>query len=121
MRTTSPQRSPSSVGLSLSRHDQVPGIVAAAPLDETPAPGFSGTAPAFLESVGAVRYTGAVSDDVIELLLTEVAFDKLGARNISADETVQVLRNAHVVVRNPRAPDPGSRRLLIGRTTAAAA
>jgi hypothetical protein len=57
-----------------------------------------------------------VSDDAIELLLTEVALDKLGARNISAEETAQVLRNAHVVVRNARAPDPGSRRLLIGRT-----
>jgi hypothetical protein len=68
-------------------------------------------------SVGAVRYTRAVSDEVIELLLTEVALDKLGARNVSAEgEAEQVLRNAHVVVRNPRAPDPGSRRLLVGRT-----
>jgi hypothetical protein len=67
-------------------------------------------------SVGAVRYTSAVSDEVIELLLTEVALDKLGARNVSAEEAEQVPRNAHVVVRNPRAPDPGSRRLLIGRT-----
>jgi hypothetical protein len=58
----------------------------------------------------------AVSDEVIELLLTEVALDKLGARNVSAEEAGQVLRNAHVVVRNPRAPDPGSRRPLIGRT-----
>jgi hypothetical protein len=33
-------------------------------------------------SVGAVRYTRAVSDEVIELLLTEVALDKLGARGM---------------------------------------
>jgi hypothetical protein len=57
-------------------------------------------------SVGAVRYTRAVSDEVIELLLTEVALDKLGARNVSAEEAEQVLRNAHIVVRNPRAPEP---------------
>jgi hypothetical protein len=57
-----------------------------------------------------------VRDEVIELLLTEAALDKLGARNVSSEEAEQVLRNAHVVVRNPRAPDPGSRRLLIGRT-----
>lgn len=63
-----------------------------------------------------MRYTKVVGDDVIELLLTEVALDKLGARNISAEEAEQLLRNAHIVVRNPRAPDPGSRRLLIGRT-----
>jgi hypothetical protein len=67
-------------------------------------------------SVGAVRYTSTVPDEVIELLLTEAALDKLGARNISAEEAGQLLRNAHVVVRNPHAPTPGSRRLLIGRT-----
>lgn len=57
-----------------------------------------------------------VPDQVIELLITETALDKLGARNISAEEAQQVPRNAHIIVRNPRAPDPGSRRLLIGRT-----
>ncbi len=67
-------------------------------------------------SVGAVRYTSPVPDEVIELLLTEAALDKLGARNISAEEADQLLRNAHVVVRNPHARTPGSRRLLIGRT-----
>jgi hypothetical protein len=56
-----------------------------------------------------------VPDEVVELLLTEAALDKLGARTISADEVGQLLRNAHVVVRNPRAATPGSRRLLIGR------
>lgn len=55
-------------------------------------------------------------EEVIELLLTEATLGKLGARNIAAGEAERVLRNAHVVVRNPRAPDPGSRRLLIGLT-----
>jgi hypothetical protein len=64
-------------------------------------------------SVGGVRYTTVVPDDVLELLLTEAALDKLGARAILADEVGQLLRNAHVVVRNPRAASPGSRRLLI--------
>lgn len=50
------------------------------------------------------------------MLLTEVALDKLGARSISADEVAQLPRDAHVIVRNPRAATPGSRRLLIGRT-----
>jgi len=68
------------------------------------------------KSVGAVRYTRVVVDEVIELLLTEAALGKLGARNISAEEAEQLLRNAHAVVRNPHAPDPGSRRLLVGRT-----
>lgn len=66
-------------------------------------------------SVGAVRYTSTVPDEVIELLLTEAALDKLGARSISA-KAGQLLRNAHVVVRNPHAPTPESWRLLIGRT-----
>ncbi|HEY2260656.1 MAG TPA: hypothetical protein VGH45_13120 [Solirubrobacteraceae bacterium] len=55
-------------------------------------------------------------DDVIELLVTEAALGKLGARSISAEEAGQLLRNAFVLVRNPRSPAPGSRRLLIGRT-----
>ena len=41
--------------------------------------------------------------------------EKLGARAISADEAEQLLRNAHITVRNP-GDDPGSRRLLIGQT-----
>lgn len=53
---------------------------------------------------------------MVELLLTEAALEKLGARTISAEESGQLLQNAHVVVRNPRAPIPGTRRLLIGRT-----
>lgn len=56
-------------------------------------------------------------DAVHELLVTEVALDKLGARAISAEEAGQVPRNRHVTVRNPRpAEGPLTRRLLIGRT-----
>ena len=54
-------------------------------------------------------------DEVRELLLTETALQKLGARGISAEEIAQLLHNEHVTVRNPRAPT-GTRRLLIGRT-----
>jgi hypothetical protein len=57
-----------------------------------------------------------VPDEVTELLATETALDKLGARTISAEEAEQLLRNSHITIRNPRASDPGSRRLLIGRT-----
>lgn len=39
-----------------------------------------------------------------------------GGRRIAAHEVEQVPRNAHVVVRNPGGGDPGTRRLLIGRT-----
>ena len=55
-------------------------------------------------------------DDVRELLLTEAALEKLFSRGISADETEQLLHNQHVTVRNPRSPQPGTRRLMIGRT-----
>lgn len=55
-------------------------------------------------------------DHVAELLITEAALDKVGARSITAEEVEQLLRNAHIIVRNPRAPDPGTRRLLIGHT-----
>jgi len=64
-----------------------------------------------------LRYAGSVPDVVTELLVTEATLDKLGARTISAEETEQLLRNEHVTVRNPReGAEPGSRRLLIGRT-----
>ena len=56
-------------------------------------------------------------DDVQQLLLTEAALEKLGARSITAGEAEQLLHNEHLTVRNPHAPDPGSRRLLIGRTS----
>ena len=66
--------------------------------------------------VGAVRYTVVVPDAVAELLVTEAALEKLGARSISAEEAEQLPRNSHLMVRNPNAPDSGTRRLLIGRT-----
>ncbi len=53
-------------------------------------------------------------DVVHELVATERALDKLGARSISVDEVAQLPRNRYVVVRNPR--NPGSRRFLIGST-----
>lgn len=66
--------------------------------------------------VGAVRYTLLVPDEVAELLVTEAALGKLGARSISAEEAEQLSRNPHVMVHNPNAQDPDNRRLLIGRT-----
>lgn len=56
-------------------------------------------------------------ESVAELLITEIALAKLGARSINAEEAEQLPRNAHAIVRNPRNADhPGTRRLLIGRT-----
>jgi hypothetical protein len=56
-------------------------------------------------------------DAVHQLLATDVALDKLGARRISAEEAEQLPRNAHVMVRNPRGgSEPGKRLLLIGRS-----
>ena len=58
-----------------------------------------------------------MADVISELLATDVALDKLGAREISADEAGQLPRNHHITVRNPR--DRGglfTRSLLIGRT-----
>jgi hypothetical protein len=57
-------------------------------------------------------------DLVSELLATEAALDKLGARSISADEAGQLARNRHVTVRNPRAgtTELDTRRLMIGET-----
>jgi hypothetical protein len=37
-----------------------------------------------------------------QLLATDVALDKLGARGISAEDDEQLLRNRHATVRNPR-------------------
>lgn len=56
-----------------------------------------------------------MASPVAELLATEVAVAKLGARGISIDEAQQVPRNPYVIVRNPRASE-AARRLLIGRT-----
>jgi hypothetical protein len=56
-------------------------------------------------------------DAVHQLLATDVALDKLGARGISAGEAEQLPGNEHVTARNPREADkPGKRRLMIGRT-----
>jgi uncharacterized DUF497 family protein len=57
-----------------------------------------------------------MADTVNELLATETAVDKLGARNISIEEAHQLLRNASVTVRNPHHHSQGKRRLLVGRT-----
>lgn len=50
---------------------------------------------------------------VHQLLATDVALDKLGARAISAQEAEQLLRNRHVAVRNPRERGSRSGRLLL--------
>ncbi|MES1193025.1 MAG: hypothetical protein ABUM26_01785 [Solirubrobacterales bacterium] len=51
------------------------------------------------------------------LLVTEVALDKLGARNISDDEAEQLPRNPHVTVANVRGQrdrlQPPERRVLV--------
>jgi hypothetical protein len=58
-----------------------------------------------------------MADRVHQLLATDVALDKLGARHIAAVEAEQLLGNRHVIVRNPGSPaEPGKRRLLIGHT-----
>jgi hypothetical protein len=59
----------------------------------------------------------AVPDVVRDLFITEVGLGKLGGRGISAEEAGQIPRNLHLVARNPRGGgEPGTRRLLIGRT-----
>jgi uncharacterized DUF497 family protein len=55
-------------------------------------------------------------DAISELLLTEAAIDKLGARGISIEEIHQLVRNANLTVRNPRSDPPDRRRLMVGRT-----
>lgn len=60
---------------------------------------------------------GVARGVIHQLLATDVALDKLGARGISAAEAEQVPRNRHVTARNPReGAEPGKRLLLIGRT-----
>ncbi|HEY3759234.1 MAG TPA: hypothetical protein VGL37_05695 [Solirubrobacteraceae bacterium] len=60
-------------------------------------------------------------DAIAELLVTEAAIDKLGARSITTHDAREVPRNNHVLVRNPREISPGKRRLLIGHTDGARA
>jgi hypothetical protein len=55
-------------------------------------------------------------DAIAELLVTEAAIDKLGARSITTHHARQVPRNEHLIVRNPRDASTGKRRLLIGHT-----
>ncbi len=59
-------------------------------------------------------------ESVRELLVTDVALTKLGARGISREETQQLLRNRHAIVRNVRGdasrPQGADRRLVIGQT-----
>lgn len=55
-------------------------------------------------------------DSISELLLTEAAIDKIGARGITIEEVHQLVHNANVMVRNPRSEPPDRRGLLIGRT-----
>ena len=57
-----------------------------------------------------------MADVVRELLFTEAAVEKLGARDISDDEAKQLLRNTNIIVRNPGARGNAERRFLIGRT-----
>jgi hypothetical protein len=57
-------------------------------------------------------------DAVQQLLATEIALAKLGARDISAEEGRQLPRNRYVTLRNPHGGgDPGTRRFLIGGTS----
>lgn len=57
-----------------------------------------------------------MAEAISELLATEAAIDKLGARSITTQNAREVPRNEHAIVRNPHAASPGKRRLLIGRT-----
>lgn len=61
-------------------------------------------------------------DVVNQLLATEVALDKLGARAISSADAEQVIWNRHVIVKNrrgrPERLQREARRLLIGRNDA---
>jgi len=61
--------------------------------------------------VAVVRVT------ISQLVATDVALDKLGARGISAGEVRQLIGNDHVVAGNPRGGGQSdTRRLLLGVT-----
>lgn len=57
-----------------------------------------------------------------QLLATEAALDKLGARSISVVEAEQTIWNRHVLIRNrrgkPERRQPKTRRLVIGESDA---
>lgn len=59
-------------------------------------------------------------DAINQLLATEVALDKLGARGISAPEAEQAIWNRHVLIKNRRGSSRRrqreTRRLLVGRS-----
>jgi len=57
-----------------------------------------------------------MADIVHELLATEAALDKFGARDISADEASQLPRNEHVTIRNRGRGSSEKRRLMVGTT-----
>ncbi len=73
-------------------------------------------------SIFRVGHAWSMPDVVNQLLATEVALDKLGARGISSAEAEQAIWNRHVVIRNRRGQaerrQRGVRRLLIGRSDA---
>jgi uncharacterized DUF497 family protein len=82
---------------------------------------------ALASSIGEVstpssaRINGMSMPDVVnQLLATEVALGKLGARAISSAEAEQAIWNRHVVIRNRRGRSERrqreERRLLIGRS-----
>lgn len=61
-------------------------------------------------------------DAVNQLLATEVALDRLGARGVSVVEAGQTIWNRHVIVQNrrgrPERLQPDARRLVIGQSDA---
>ncbi|HKO37701.1 MAG TPA: hypothetical protein VJU14_04975 [Solirubrobacterales bacterium] len=58
-----------------------------------------------------------MAEMISQLLATDAARTKLGARNISTAEAEQLPRNRHATIRNPRAGgEEGDRLLLIGET-----
>jgi hypothetical protein len=57
-----------------------------------------------------------VADVIHELIATDAARDKLGARQIAMPEIAQLPRNRHATLRNPRGAGDGKRCLLVGRT-----
>lgn len=66
---------------------------------------------------GIVYYDLMPPDVVVQLLATDTALDKLGARQISASEAEEIPSRRQVVVRNPNDPTDGKRVLLIGTTS----
>jgi hypothetical protein len=58
-----------------------------------------------------------MAEMVSQLLATDVARVKLGARGISTEEAEQLPRNRHATMRNPRGGgQEGDRLLLVGKT-----